>query len=113
MRCQGVFVGYTQEELEADFAGWIGAAAEKMNVTREALLKRMKDYYDGFCFDGVTRLSSSTLVKILAPVVVNPLEVSKNASIKLGIEPEKTNGKAPKADKSIQDNETIINPSFS
>ena len=27
-----------------------------MNVTREALLKRMKDYYDGFCFDGVTRL---------------------------------------------------------
>ena len=52
----GDIVGYTQEELEADFAGWIGAAAEKMNVTREALLKRMKDYYDGFCFDGVTRL---------------------------------------------------------
>ena len=52
----GDIAGYTQEELEADFAGWIGAAAEKMNLTREALLKRMKDYYDGFCFDGVTRL---------------------------------------------------------
>ena len=52
----GDIVGYTQEELEADFAGWIGAAAEKMNVTRERLLQRMKDYYDGFCFDGVTRL---------------------------------------------------------
>ena len=52
----GDIVGYTQEELEADFAGWIGAAAEKMNATREALLARMKDYYDGFCFDGRTRL---------------------------------------------------------
>ena len=52
----GDIVGYTQEELEADFAGWIGAAAEKMNVTRETLLQRMKDYYDGFCFDGKTRL---------------------------------------------------------
>ena len=52
----GDIVGYTQEELEADFAGWIGAAAEKMNVTRERLLQRMKDYYDGFCFDGKTRL---------------------------------------------------------
>ena len=52
----GDVVGYTQEELEADFAGWIGAAAEKMNATRETLLARMKDYYDGFCFDGKTRL---------------------------------------------------------
>nr|WP_314719103.1 AAA family ATPase [uncultured Fretibacterium sp.] len=52
----GDIVGYTQEELEADFADWIGAAAEKMNVTRETLLQRMKDYYDGFCFDGKTRL---------------------------------------------------------
>ena len=52
----GDIVGYTQEELEADFTGWIDVAAEKMNVTRETLLKRMKDYYDGFCFDGKTRL---------------------------------------------------------
>ena len=48
--------GYTQEELETDFAGWIDDAAEKMNVTRKTLLQRMKDYYDGFCFDGKTRL---------------------------------------------------------
>ena len=27
-----------------------------MNLTREALLDRLKDYYDGFSFDGVTRL---------------------------------------------------------
>ena len=52
----GDIVGYTQEELEADFSGWIDAAAEKMNATRETLLVRMKDYYDGFCFDGRTRL---------------------------------------------------------
>ena len=31
----GDVVGYTQEELEADFAGWIGAAAEKMNAARD------------------------------------------------------------------------------
>ena len=52
----GDIVGYTQEELETDFAGWIDDAAEKMNVTRKTLLQRMKDYYDGFCFDGKTRL---------------------------------------------------------
>ena len=49
-------VGYTQEELERDFVGWIDRAAEAMGTARAALLERMKDYYDGFCFDGRTRL---------------------------------------------------------
>ncbi len=52
----GDIVGYTQAELEGDFSDWIDAAALKMETTREGLLKRMKDYYDGFCFDGTTRL---------------------------------------------------------
>ena len=46
----GDIVGYTQAELEGDFSDWIDAAALKMETTREGLLKRMKDYYDGFCF---------------------------------------------------------------
>ena len=52
----GDIVGYTQAELEASFSEWIDAAALKTGTTREGLLKRMKDYYDGFCFDGATRL---------------------------------------------------------
>ena len=52
----GDIVGCTQPELETYFSGWIDAAAGKMNLTREELLKQMADYYDGFCFDGNTRL---------------------------------------------------------
>ena len=55
-RQYGDVVGYTQAELERNFAGWIDRAAEAMETTRAALLERMKDYYDGFCFDGRTRL---------------------------------------------------------
>ncbi|MBQ6669579.1 MAG: AAA family ATPase [Deltaproteobacteria bacterium] len=52
----GNIVGYTQEELEGYFAGWIDEAAGKMGLAREDLIKQLKDYYDGFCFDGTTRL---------------------------------------------------------
>ena len=52
----GDIVGYTQKELEENFPGWIGAVAERMKLSHEELLARLKDYYDGFCFDGVTRL---------------------------------------------------------
>ena len=57
-RRYGDIVGYTQEELERDFVGWIDRAAETMGTARAALLERMEDYYDGFCFDGRTRLYS-------------------------------------------------------
>ena len=52
----GDIVGYTQEELERDFSGWISQAAKTMGTARGAFLQRVKDYYDGFCFDGRTRL---------------------------------------------------------
>ena len=52
----GAVVGYTQAELEDNFSGWIDAAAEKMELSRVNFLDQLKDYYDGFCFDGVTRL---------------------------------------------------------
>ena len=55
-RRYGDIVGYTQEELERDFSGWLDCAAEEMGTARTALLERMKAYYDGFCFDGRTRL---------------------------------------------------------
>ena len=52
----GDLVGYTRTELEGDFAGWIRRAAEMTDLTQDGFLVQMKDYYDGFCFDGRTRL---------------------------------------------------------
>ena len=52
----GDIVGYTQVELEKNFSAWIDNAADKMKLDREELLIRMKDYYDGFCFNGETSL---------------------------------------------------------
>ena len=52
----GDIVGYTQAELEENFSEWIDAVAKKRKLKRENLLKRVKDYYDGFCFDGITKL---------------------------------------------------------
>ena len=48
----GDIVGYTQEELEEYFTGWVDDAAQRLKLNRNDLLKRMEDYYDGFCFDG-------------------------------------------------------------
>ena len=52
----GDIVGYTQDELEKNFSVWIDNASAKMKLEREELLGRLKDYYDGFCFDGKMRL---------------------------------------------------------
>ena len=52
----GDIVGYTQDELEDNFADWIDDAAARMELTRSSLLKQLEDYYDGFCFDGKTSL---------------------------------------------------------
>ena len=49
-------VGYTQSELEHYLADWLNAAANVMNVSRDELIMRLKEYYDGFSFDGWTRL---------------------------------------------------------
>jgi len=51
-------------------------------------------------------------VKIVAPVVVNPLTISKKASVNVVATPLKNNGKAPKSDKNIQDSPTIAKPSL-
>ncbi len=52
----GDIVGYTQQELENNFSDRLDAVADDMNISREELLKQLKDYYDGFSFDGKTRL---------------------------------------------------------
>ena len=52
----GDIVGYTQEELDENFAEYLEAASKSMNLTRNELREKIKSYYDGFCFDGKTRL---------------------------------------------------------
>ncbi len=48
--------GYTQTELENNFNDWLRIMGEKRQMRKEEILARLKDYYDGFSFDGVTRL---------------------------------------------------------
>lgn len=52
----GDIVGYTQAELEGNFSDWIDGVSKKMKLSSEELLTQTADYYDGFCFDGTTRL---------------------------------------------------------
>ena len=52
----GDIVGYTQQELEDNFGDWIEKNSQKMSLNREELLKKIKEHYDGFSFDGITRV---------------------------------------------------------
>jgi hypothetical protein len=49
-------MGYTQYELEKYFAPSITSTALKFKMSEESLLVKIKDYYDGFSFDGKNRL---------------------------------------------------------
>ena len=53
---RGDIVGCTQAELEKYFSERIDAAAAKLQISREQTLSKIKEYYDGFCFDGATKL---------------------------------------------------------
>jgi hypothetical protein len=52
----GAFMGYTQEELEANFGPHIEAAARALGMGEGELLDAVRERYDGFSFDGETRL---------------------------------------------------------
>ena len=52
----GNIVGYTQKELEDNFSGLIDKIALKKSMDRQELLNKIKEYYDGFSFDGITRV---------------------------------------------------------
>ncbi|MDR1314662.1 MAG: ATP-binding protein [Deltaproteobacteria bacterium] len=46
------FMGYTHEELKTYFAPFITRTALELNMSEEGLLNKLKEYYDGFSFDG-------------------------------------------------------------
>ncbi|MDR3265644.1 MAG: ATP-binding protein, partial [Synergistaceae bacterium] len=48
--------GYTEEELLSNFDGRLDAAANALGESKEELVVRIRDYYDGFSFDGTSRL---------------------------------------------------------
>ena len=52
----GDIVGYTQEELEDNFGEWIESSEKELSMSREELLDKIREFYDGFSFDGVTRV---------------------------------------------------------
>jgi len=44
--------GYTQQELERDFAEYIEQGVSRLRLSREQLLERIRQTYNGFSFDG-------------------------------------------------------------
>jgi Holliday junction resolvase-like predicted endonuclease len=48
--------GYTQEELETNFVPYIDKVAAKLNMTKEKLLGEIKYWYNGYTWDGQTRV---------------------------------------------------------
>ena len=52
----GDIVGYTQQELEDNFSEWIDRIALKKSMNSQQLLDKIKEYYDGFSFDGITKV---------------------------------------------------------
>jgi hypothetical protein len=47
---------YTEEEIVRYFPEYIEDTASEMGITTGELLEKMRNYYDGFCFDGVHKL---------------------------------------------------------
>lgn len=43
-------LGYTEQEFRDNFSGYIDMASEKLDMTREAFIEKMKQWYDGFRF---------------------------------------------------------------
>jgi hypothetical protein len=52
----GAFMGLTQEELEKNFQPFISQRARDFGLSVNELLELIKLHYDGFSFDGVTKL---------------------------------------------------------
>ncbi|MBQ7456145.1 MAG: AAA family ATPase [Desulfovibrio sp.] len=49
-------VGYTQEEIESYFDERIQYIARKKNISKDTIIDTLRTYYDGFSFDGKTKL---------------------------------------------------------
>jgi hypothetical protein len=50
----GAITGFTHEEIKKNYSTQIKKTANKLDMTPKKLLEEMKNYYNGFCFDGQT-----------------------------------------------------------
>jgi hypothetical protein len=48
--------GYTQTELEHSFSEYLQSVEKHLNLSRTALLNKIKTWYDGYSWDGITRM---------------------------------------------------------
>ena len=49
-------VGYTQQEVEAYFEDYLQLIEQELGISREELLEKMKIWYNGYSWDGATRV---------------------------------------------------------
>jgi len=52
----GTLLGYTEKELAENFGEYLEAGAKKIKCSVDDLVEKMREYYNGFCFDGVQRV---------------------------------------------------------
>jgi len=52
----GTLLGYTEKELTDNFGEYLEAGAKKLNIQIDELVDKLRDYYNGFCFDGIQRV---------------------------------------------------------
>jgi Predicted AAA-ATPase/PD-(D/E)XK nuclease superfamily len=48
--------GYTQHELEANFDDYLKIIEQKLKLSRDELMQNMKKWYNGYSWDGVTKV---------------------------------------------------------
>jgi len=52
----GTLLGYTEKELVDYFHEHLDAGAKDLNISTDELVNKLRDYYNGFCFDGIHRV---------------------------------------------------------
>jgi len=52
----GALLGYTEKELVENFSEYLQIGAEKIKCSASELVEKMREYYNGFCFDGTQRV---------------------------------------------------------
>jgi hypothetical protein len=52
----GALLGYTENELAEYFAEHLEAGAERLKISVDELVDRLRRHYNGFCFDGIQRV---------------------------------------------------------